>query len=118
MSESTFKTAIPQELQQTWNDHNADRNACVVAWGEKNGIALHTSRSNISRRKKDNKKKILACKNYGQPTNNNVHAGNYQDSSNPKAFVADDNGEVIDSVATKASKQRKDIRSVLDVHFV
>ena len=34
MSESTFTTAIPQELQQTWDDHNVTRNACV-AWGKK-----------------------------------------------------------------------------------
>ena len=107
MSESTFKTTIPQELQQTWDDHNAARNACV-AWGEKNGIALHTSRSNISGGKKDDKRKmILACRHHGQPTNNNVHDDNYQDSINPKTFVADDNGKVIDFVDTKASKQRK-----------
>ena len=107
MSESTFTTVIPQGLQQTQDDHNAARNACV-AWGEKNGIALYTFRSNISHGKKDDKRKtVLAYKHHGKPVYNDVHDDIYQDNIKPKTFVANDNGEIIDSVDTKKSKQYK-----------
>ncbi|KAI9251347.1 hypothetical protein BDA99DRAFT_608061 [Phascolomyces articulosus] len=83
MSDSTSMSSIPDEFQQSWDDHNAARKACF-AWGEKNGIALYSFNSNVLRGKKGDKRKmIIACKHYGQPANSNVHDDN-QSNDTPK----------------------------------
>ncbi|KAG2223650.1 hypothetical protein INT45_010009 [Circinella minor] len=77
---SKSSNSIPNELQETWDDYNAARDACFK-W----------ARSDLSSKKR---KMVLGCKHYGKPANNDVHEYE-QKYSKPKKFVANDNGEVL-----------------------
>ncbi|KAG2214028.1 hypothetical protein INT45_001991 [Circinella minor] len=102
---SDSKNQIPEELNQIWKDHNDARNACFK-WGKKNGISMYIVRSTLTGKKR---KMQLGCKHFGQPANKEVcyNKEDHQSSQDPKSFVANDKGEIINATDPKNNNKER-----------
>ena len=103
----TLTTGIPQELNNTWDDHDAARNACFE-WGKKNGISLYTAKSTLKGKKR---KMRLACKRFDKPTNRAI----YDDSNNDQGTTTPNRMLSIMMVLSKVRVKQSIVKSTLSV---
>ena len=104
---SKSMNAIPNELQQIWNDDLEAKKACRE-WASNHNVWLSTTHSSING---DKRKVRFACKHYGEPRNQDV----YDNNTTPvtvKTFTASNDGKVSETLDKNIKHCNKDSQRI------